>query len=106
MIVHPLTADAREPDSVTGTIVSAVSDAEDCDPLSLPPLWDVIDSEALDELFAPTRTGRHRAGSVRFDYAGYEVTVTVDADTTGNVSLEALSDRDRADENRYAKRDE
>ncbi|WP_254766378.1 HalOD1 output domain-containing protein [Salinilacihabitans rarus] len=61
--------------SVTEAIVDAVAAAADRDPLGLPPLWDVVDPEALDALFEPTRGGRPRAGRVTFTYCGYEVTV-------------------------------
>lgn len=109
MIVHSLSTDARPSDSITEAIVDAVNDVENCDPLTLPPLWDVIDPEALDELFAPTRRGRPRTGHVGFVYAGHEVTVAVDVlgsevpasqseaaasddgDETISVSLESLA---------------
>ncbi|WP_436346514.1 HalOD1 output domain-containing protein [Natronorubrum sp. FCH18a] len=88
MIVHSLSEDRPASPSVTETIVDAVSEAEDCDPLTLPPLWDVIDPEALDDLFAPTRGGHPRAGRATFVYAGYKVTVEVSTEATVAVSLE------------------
>ena len=94
MIAHSLSAESRPVVSVTEAIVDAVSDAEDCDPLELPPLWNVIDPEALDGLFAPTRRGRPRAGRVAFAYAGYEVSVAVDTEATATVSLERLEGDD------------
>ena len=94
MIVHSLSADSGSSGSVTDAIVAAVSDAADCDPLALPPLWNVIDSDALDGLFAPTRGGRPRAGRVTFAYAGYDVSVAVEADETVTVSLERLEGGD------------
>ena len=90
MIVHSLSTESRPSVSVTETIVDAVSDAEGCDPLALPPLWDVIDPEALDRLFAPTRAGSPRVGRVDFGYAGYAVGVDRDADAAVTVSLEAV----------------
>ena len=94
MVVHQLSAESRLSVTVTEAIVDAVSDAEDCDPLELPPLWNVIDSEALDGLFAPTRRGQPRAGRVAFVYAGYEVSVAVDTEATVTVSLERLEGDD------------
>ncbi|QRV16833.1 hypothetical protein JMJ58_08195 [Haloterrigena salifodinae] len=109
MIIHPLSTDTPPSDSITEAVVDAVSDVERCDPLTLPPLWDMIDSEALDGLFAPARRGHPRAGRVAFDYAGYEVCITVDVlgseapasqseatasddgDETISVSLESLA---------------
>ena len=42
MIAHSLSTDSRSAVSMTEAIVDAVSDAEDCDPLELPPLWNLI----------------------------------------------------------------
>ncbi|ELZ22828.1 hypothetical protein C477_03399 [Haloterrigena salina JCM 13891] len=78
MIIHSLSADSPPSDSIPEAVVDAVSDIERCDPLTLPPLWDEIDPEALNGSFAPTRRGHPRAGRVAFDYAGYEVRVAVD----------------------------
>ncbi|MFB9806943.1 HalOD1 output domain-containing protein [Haladaptatus pallidirubidus] len=42
-----------------------------------PPLYDVVNPDALDKLFAPTRkTERH--GTVTFKYCGFQVTVNAD----------------------------
>ena len=92
MIVHTISETGCSTTSITEAIVTAVSDAENCDPLSLPPLWNEIETESLDALFAPTRSGHPRAGRVSFDYAGYAITVDIDAETTVNVSLEALEE--------------
>ncbi|ELY36495.1 HalOD1 output domain-containing protein [Natronorubrum tibetense] len=91
MIVHSLSEDRPASPSVTETIVDAVSEAEDCDPLTLPPLWNVIDPEALDALFEPTRGGQPRAGRVSFAYVGYEITVDVTTETTVTVSIEPVA---------------
>lgn len=61
-------------------VVRAVAEAEDVPPEEVtPPLHEVVDTEALDELFGGDRTG----GRVSFDYCGYDVTVDVD----GNVEV-------------------
>jgi len=60
-------------DNVTSTVASALAAHEnvDVDELS-PPLYDVIDPEALEELF------RNTTGRVTFEYREYEVTVDDD----------------------------
>ena len=49
----------------------------------LPPLYDIVDPEALDDLFAPSRGSRRDEGIVVFWYQGYEVTVRAD----GTISI-------------------
>ncbi|ARS91854.1 hypothetical protein B1756_13685 [Natrarchaeobaculum aegyptiacum] len=74
------------PKSVTATVVEAVATHKNVDPVALePPLHDVIDTDALETLFAPTRRGP-RSGSVTFVYD--DLQVTVDAD--GTVDVEEL----------------
>ncbi|MFC6716148.1 HalOD1 output domain-containing protein [Natrialbaceae archaeon GCM10025810] len=85
MIATALPDDEPTATSVTESIVTAVADAADEDTLDLPPLWDVVDPEALDALFAPMKTGASRAGRVEFDYYGYRV--RVDAGESTTVSL-------------------
>lgn len=68
-------------------VVDAVADAEGVDATELsPPLYDAIDTDALDKLFAATRLNEGMSGHVAFSYLGYDVTVTDD----GLVSLEAV----------------
>lgn len=66
------------------TVVELVADREGTDPMELrPPLYDVIDPEALNALFAPTSRGRLReSGQVSFEYLGYDVTVRGDGDVS------------------------
>lgn len=76
-----------EPPSIA--VVSLVAAVAGCDPAELEPLSDVLDPDALDELFAPTPTGRHRTdGRVEFSYHGYDVTVysygVVEVEPTGD----------------------
>lgn len=75
-------APVRE-ESVSGAVVEAVAEAEGTDPLELtPPLYDAVDSDALDRLFADASTdGRME---VAFAYRGYDVSVRGD----GSVSVE------------------
>ena len=62
------------------SVIEALATAMDVDPLEMePPLYEVIDHVALDMLFSPTKNGDdHEEIVVRFDYDGYEVTVSND----------------------------
>lgn len=67
--------------SVSYRVVSAVAEREGVDPRDLTePLADVVDTDALDVLFADPE---HAPSGCAFDYAGYRVEV----DTDGTVSL-------------------
>lgn len=55
---------------VSERVVEAVSARTRTDPLELPPLYDVLDPDALDALLATLSDGE-----VSFPYAGYVVTV-------------------------------
>lgn len=64
---------------VSQRVTHAVAEETDTDPFDLDPLFDVIDPESLNALFEPTNRGSQRTtGSVAFDYAGCEVTVSAD----------------------------
>ncbi|MEY7847598.1 HalOD1 output domain-containing protein [Natrarchaeobius sp. A-rgal3] len=65
-------------------IVNTVASKEDCDPIDLPPLYDVIDPSALDSLFRSTPTNRRSQGSLTFRYCGYRVTI----DARDEISVE------------------
>ncbi|WP_247728728.1 HalOD1 output domain-containing protein [Halovivax limisalsi] len=73
---------------VSQAVVEAVAEAEgidvtDVEPPAFEPLYEVVDPEALDLLFAPTVGGAERAaGSVSFEYAGHDVTVYSDGRVT------------------------
>ncbi|WP_222913399.1 HalOD1 output domain-containing protein [Natrinema sp. SYSU A 869] len=54
-------------------VVSAVSEASDLDMLELPPLYEAINPDALNELF--TSRSEPAVGEVSFEYAGYDVVV-------------------------------
>ncbi|ADB63537.1 hypothetical protein Htur_4765 (plasmid) [Haloterrigena turkmenica DSM 5511] len=53
-------------------VVSAVAEAEGVDRIDLPPLYNAIDSEALNDLFT---SDSGAVSSVEFQYAGYSVVV-------------------------------
>ena len=76
----PSTPTSRRNDETTlvVAVVSAVADAAGTDPLELPPLGDVIDPEALNDLVGSG--GGSGLESVTFEYAGYTVWVTGDGD--------------------------
>lgn len=64
-------------------VVDSVSAAENATPTELPPLYETIDPDALNALFA----GRGATtGSVVFQYHGYTVAVASD----GRVCLEPI----------------
>lgn len=55
------------------------------------PLYDVINPDALQSLFRPTQEGATRdVGSVTFQWAGHDVTVTA----TGETTVTAVRNRD------------
>ncbi len=78
------TIDPPGHEPVSTTVVHALADAKDVDPLELDPLYEALDPDALDALFAPTDgSGSARHGKVQFVTNGYEVEVT----STGRVHL-------------------
>jgi len=60
--------------SVSTAVIEAVAEAAETEPDELPVLTNVVDPDALDALFAGSET----TGSVQFQYAGYDVTVSAD----------------------------
>ncbi|WP_232700691.1 HalOD1 output domain-containing protein [Halobacterium wangiae] len=57
-------------------IVVAVASATERDPLALPPLYSVVDPDALDALLATTSARNATRGiTATFEYAGCTVTV-------------------------------
>jgi len=70
-------------------IIEAIAEKEGVDPIDIEPpqydaLYDVLNPEALDALFAPREDGTPRdAGHVTFKFCGYEVQVSSD----GTVSV-------------------
>ena len=68
-------ATEQEPDSVVHAIVTAVAEREGVSPVSLPPLSDHVDPDALEALLHHARE-RGCLTSVTFDYEGYRVVAT------------------------------
>lgn len=77
--------------STTETIIEAVAAVSGRDPFELPPLWNVIDPEALDALFEPTKAGLKRSGRVEFTYCDFLITVD-DGDVTVSPVADANAD--------------
>jgi hypothetical protein len=65
--------------SVSERVVWAVADQSTTDPLELPPLFETIDPDSLDNLVRMMTDGQ-----VSFRYAGYEITV----DSGGSLKVE------------------
>ncbi len=72
--------------SVSFDVIEAVAEREGVDPLDLEPpeydaLYDVINPEALDALFATRENGQERpTGRIEFPFCGYHVVVTSDGE--------------------------
>jgi hypothetical protein len=77
-------------DSLLSTVIETVSVATNTDPENLPQLYDVVDVEALEDLFAAGQTSERRA-SVRFGYAGCTVTVRHDGEIVVDAPQSILS---------------
>lgn len=62
--------------SVSQSVIEAIAEAKGTDPVELtPPLFEVIDPDALDQLFAATPTNERMGGQVVFTHNGHEITV-------------------------------
>lgn len=82
----------REGEPVSSTIVRQVAAHEGVDPTDLePPLYDVVDPDALDALLDSSRTNAESFSlCVEFDYHGYEISVQQD----GEFQLTSVSGSD------------
>ena len=75
---------SEEAQSLSFEIIEAIAEREGVDTTEIEPptyeaLYDVINPEALDALFAPREDGTPRAsGRVEFTFCGYEVVATSD----------------------------
>lgn len=63
-------------------IIELISDLEGIDPVDMsPPLFSVVDPEALDTLFqTSTDDGPQISGHVQFEYRGYDIRVQDDGE--------------------------
>lgn len=66
-----------EPGSLVGAVIYLVSVATGKDPDTMDPLYETVDSDALESLFRP-REGE--TGQVEFRYCGCEVTAMSDGE--------------------------
>lgn len=63
-------------DAISIAVVTAVAAASGQDPVTTAPLYEVIDPEALDSVFAGTGSSETGVnGCVQFEYEGYRVVV-------------------------------
>lgn len=62
-------------DSISQQVVEAVATFREIESTDLDPLYSVIDPDALNDLFAPTRGDRSLKGEVTFLYEGLAVSV-------------------------------
>ncbi|MFC4451871.1 HalOD1 output domain-containing protein [Halorussus aquaticus] len=72
----------QEGESVTEAVLRAVSAEKDSHPAELESLYSVIETDALDRLFAPQMSGHPRManGTVAFRYNDYDIRVTHDGE--------------------------
>lgn len=79
-------SDTTDRQSLSFDVVAAVAEREGVDPVDLEPpeyeaLYDVVNPEALDALFATRENGHERpVGRIEFPFCGYRVVVTSDGD--------------------------
>lgn len=68
----------QESESITQAVVRAVSTEKELSPTKIEPLYSVIDTGALDALFAPQMNGNPRLGNgaVTFQYSDCNIRVT------------------------------
>lgn len=78
------TESQQDPLPLSQAIIAAVAEEEGVDPTELPPLYRVIDTDALDSLFRTDRESGRSEGRVVFPYRGYEITVY----STGRIELD------------------
>ncbi len=88
---HQIDHDWDVDSSVSTSVVEAVAAATKTMPTEIDPLYDVVDPDALDALVASLRKSGH--GTVRFEFAGWIVTLTAN----GAIDLR-VTDRDPLDE--------
>lgn len=75
---------------ISYTVVMALAAVRGTDPTELPPLYDSIDVDALDELFAPSPADDADGdGSITFTHADHEVVIYAD----GWITIDPIDDR-------------
>lgn len=82
--IHQAYYDREGEEELGTTLVLAIADAIDADPLApsqMPPLYESVDAQALEEtFFGPMGAGTRRdeGGAVTFHYNGYKVALRAD----------------------------
>jgi len=73
----PYTAQIDQSERMVSAIVSGVTACTGRGVTDLPPLYNVVDSEALEQVFAPPLGPQHRSNNERivFTYAGCEIVI-------------------------------
>lgn len=71
MVSGPIRDNRNGSTSPSEAVLETLAVRTDSDITELPSLYDVIDPEALDDLFADRENG-----TVAFDYCGHEVTIS------------------------------
>lgn len=64
-----------EHESPSVTVVSAIASIRGCSPVQLPPLYDTIDPDSLDQFVSILDSHGSSNVSITFRYNGYRVTV-------------------------------
>lgn len=76
-VLEQTTHDFRRERSISTTVVVATARASETEPNDLPPLFEAVDPDALDAVFASRGDQpRRRDITVAFPYAGHEVSVS------------------------------
>lgn len=71
---QPVVEAGIDDESATEVVVSAVAIVANAELTDLPPLYETVDPESLNELFPPDTD----VGAIRFDYDDYVVVVRAD----------------------------
>lgn len=64
-------------DPPSESVIELVADAQDTNPLELPPLYEAVDPDAMDGLFRESEVIQ-----IQFEYAGCTVIVATEGDMT------------------------
>lgn len=87
MVYYEIGTSQADESAVSQRVISAVADAREKSPLELPPLYSVIDPDALDTLFDSGGVGGQSGpGRVVFMFGGCEVVVRSDSGVTVTAS--------------------
>lgn len=92
-VTEPETQQLSPTGDVSTAVVVAVADVTDTHPTDLPPLYDVVDPDALDAIFRPSGDGQPGPGvHVTFTMAGCTVSIR-DGAITVTADSEAATER-------------